>query len=140
MMNRRLLGLGVAASLVAASMGARAEDAGAPLFINLTSDDPHRVRMAVGFGAKQQERAHGLTIFLNDRAVHVASTRNAATFAEQQKMLAAVLAAGGKVLVCPMCMEHYGVAKTNLAPGLEVGSPEVTGAALFAEDSRTLTW
>jgi hypothetical protein len=138
MMNRRLLGLGVAATLGAASLGARAEDAGAPLFINLTSDDLHRVRMEIGFGAKPQERGHGLTIFPNYRAVHVASSKNAGTFAEQM-MLVAVLAAGGKVLVCPMRMEHYGVATADRAPGLQVGAPEVTGAAVFAEDSRTLT-
>lgn len=111
-----------------------------PLFINLTSDDAHRATMAIGFGKNQLERGHPLTLFLNDKGVLIASQKNAAGFADQQKALADVLAKGGMVLVCPMCMKHYGVAEADLLPGLQVGNPDLTGGALFKDDTVTLTW
>ena len=39
-------------------------------------------------------------------------------FKEHQQVLAALIDKGATVLVCPMCMEHYGVNKTDLSPGL----------------------
>lgn len=114
--------------------------AAAPLFVNATTDDPHRARMAIVFAKNQQERGHPITIFWNDRGVLVASAKNADRFAMHHELLATMLAAGAQVLVCPMCMEHFGVAAADLIPGAQVGNPDLTGAALFAPDTRTLTW
>lgn len=111
-----------------------------PLFINMTTDDPHRANMAITFGTKQLERGHPLTLFLNDKGVLVASTAKADTFAEHQKQIAAVIEKGALVLVCPMCMKHYGVAEADLIQGAQVGNPELTGGALFKDDSQSLTW
>lgn len=111
-----------------------------PLFINLTTDDPHRANMGLTFGKNQLERGHPLTIFLNDKGVFVGAKANAATFGEHQKMLAAMIDKGVLVLVCPMCMKHYGVAEADLIPGARVGNPELTGGALFKDDTRTLSW
>lgn len=140
MIGRRTLAGTATGLLLAASAAAVAADKGAPLFINVTTDDPHRARMALTFGARQQERGHPLTIFLNDRGVNLGAAPNGEGFADHQKVLAAIVAAGGQVLVCQMCMEHFGVAAADLVPGLAIGSPDVTGAALFAADTRTLTW
>lgn len=123
----------------AAGTAGRAGDSD-PLFINLTSDEGHRVAMALAFGANQVKRGHPLTVFLNDRAVLAASKTNAGTFPEQQKTIAALLEDGTTVIVCPMCMKHYGVAEGDLLPGVKVGSPDVTGSALFADGTRTLSW
>ena len=38
-----------------------------PLFINLTSDEPHRSLMAIMFSKGQLKRGHPVTIFLNTR-------------------------------------------------------------------------
>ena len=111
-----------------------------PLFINMTTDDPHRANMAITFGANQSGRGHPLTVFLNDKGVLVGAKANASRYAEQQKKLADLMARGATVLVCPMCMKHYGVAEADLLPGLKIGSPEATGAALFRDGTRTLTW
>lgn len=111
-----------------------------PLFINMTSDDGHRATMAIGFGAKQQARGHPLTVFLNDRGVAVASKVNSNKYAEQQKTLNEVVAKGGAVIVCPLCMKHYGVKEADLLPGFKVGAPDLTGAALFKDNTKTLTW
>ena len=55
-------------------------------------------------------------------------------------MLAEVMGKGGAVLVCPMCMKHYGVKESDLLPGLKVGNPDLTGGTLFKNNTRTLSW
>lgn len=111
-----------------------------PLFINLTSDEAHRVTMALGFGGMQMERGHPLTVFLNDRGVIAASKTNSERFASQQAMLSRLVEAGATVLVCAMCMKQYGVNQADLLPGLDMGSPERSGGQLFLDDTVTLSW
>lgn len=111
-----------------------------PLFVNLTTDDAHRATMALGFTAKQQARKHPVTIFLNDRAVVLAAKSKAGAFSEHQKMIADILAAGGTVLICPLCMKHYSVGEADLIDGVKIGNPDLVGAELFRDDARTLTW
>jgi len=111
-----------------------------PLFVNLTTDDAHRANMAITFGKSQLERGHPLTIFLNDKGVFVGSKSKSAKFGGQQKMLSEILGKGGVVLVCPMCMKHYRVKESDLLSGMKVGNPELTGGALFKDNTKTLTW
>lgn len=111
-----------------------------PLYVNMTTEDSHRANMAITFSRNQFERGHPLTIFLNDKGVLVGSKANAEKYADQQKALTEMIAKGAVVLVCPMCMKHYGVKESDLLPGLKVGSPELTGAALFKDNTKTLTW
>lgn len=111
-----------------------------PLFVNMTADDAHRANMAITFGKAQMERGHPLTVFLNDKGVLVGAKANAAKYQEQQKKLSEILNEGGVVIACPMCMKHYGVAADDLLPGIQVGKPELTGAALFKDGTQTLTW
>jgi sulfur relay (sulfurtransferase) complex TusBCD TusD component (DsrE family) len=111
-----------------------------PLFVNLTTDEPHRANMGISFGNNQADRGHPLTIFLNDRGVLIGSRANAEKFAAHQKMLAELLSKGAVVLICPMCMAHYGVKESDLLPGLKVGNPGLLDAALFKGSTKTLTW
>jgi hypothetical protein len=37
-------------------------------------------------------------------------------------------------------MKHYGVTEADLLPGLKVSSPDLTEAALFAGNTKTLSW
>jgi len=111
-----------------------------PLFINMTTDDPHRANMALSFGMKQLDLGHPLTVFLNDKGVFVGTTVNAEQFAEQQKTIAALLEKGAVVYSCPMCMQHYGVNEADLLPGILVSNPDAIGGALFKADTKTLTW
>ena len=111
-----------------------------PLFVNLTSDDSHRANMAITFGGNQHGRGHPLTVFLNDKAVAIGSKTNSSKFAEHQKALDELMKKGATILICPMCMKHYGIKEADLLPGLKVGSPEVTGGALFKDNTKTLTW
>jgi sulfur relay (sulfurtransferase) complex TusBCD TusD component (DsrE family) len=137
-LSRWLLAVLVAvAGLV--SMPATAGD-GDPLFINLTTDDSHRANMGITFGRNQLERGHPLTIFLNDKGVLIGAKSNATKFAEHQKSLDEMMKKGATILICPMCMKHYGVKQDDLLPGLKVGNPELTGAAVFRDNTKSLTW
>ena len=111
-----------------------------PLFVNLTTDDAHRANMGISFGKNQLERGHPLTIFLNDKGVLIGSKANAAKFADHQKVLSDLMSKGASVLICPMCMKHYGVKESDLIPGLKIGDPELTGAAVFKDNTKSLTW
>ena len=129
-----------AALLTFAPAGVARADSDDPLFVNMTTDEPHRARMAIGFARKQQERKHPVTIFLNDKGVLVGAKSKAQAFGVHQEMLAAIVKDGGNVIVCPMCMEHYGVKTDDLVEGAQPGNPELTGKLLFEDDTKTLTW
>lgn len=111
-----------------------------PLFVNLLTDDGHRARMAITFSKNQFERGHPLTIFFNDRGVHIVSKKNADKFGEQQKSIGELIGKGASILVCPMCMKHYGIEEADLVTGAKVGNPEHVGSALFKDNTKTLTW
>jgi sulfur relay (sulfurtransferase) complex TusBCD TusD component (DsrE family) len=111
-----------------------------PLFLNMTTNDVHRASMAISFGKNQLERGHPLTVFLNDKGVFIGSKSQSAKFKGQQKMLSEIQGKGAVVLVCPMCMKHYKIKESDLLPGLKVGNPELTGGALFRDNTKTLTW
>jgi len=111
-----------------------------PLFVNLTTDDTHRANMGLVFGKNQLDRGHPLTIFLNDKAVFIGSKAHTTQFAEHQKVLTDLMAKGATVLICPMCMQHYGVKEADLLPSIKMGNPELTGGALFKDNTKTMTW
>ncbi|MGE3914233.1 MAG: DsrE family protein [Hyphomicrobiaceae bacterium] len=111
-----------------------------PLFVNMTTDNGHRARMALAFSQNQAERKHPVAVFLNDRGVLVGSKAHAKKFKSQQEQLQALVKGGATVLVCPMCMKHYGVKEADLIEGLKVGNPELVGGALFRDGTKTLTW
>jgi predicted peroxiredoxin len=132
----------IAAFLLLAPMAPAAVHAGSadPLFVNLLSEDPHRVRMAIAFSKNQMERGHPVTFFFNDKGVLVLSKKNGKMFDEHQKILGELMSKGATVLACPMCMKHYGVEAGDLLDGAKIGNPELTGGALFKDNTKTLTW
>lgn len=136
----RILAVMAALSFVFAPIGGvRAGDAD-PLFVNVTTDEPHRANMALTFSKNQFERKHPVTIFLNDRAVFLGSRAESGRFKHHQELLESFVKNGATVLICPMCMKHYGVKEADLIDGIKVGNPDSTGAALFRDGTKTLTW
>ena len=111
-----------------------------PLFVNATSDDDYRSTMTLTFSQRQLERKHPVTIFLSDRGVLIASKANAKKFKDQQTLLVALMNAGASVIACPTCMKHFGVEETDILPGIKVGTPESIDAALFQDNTKTLSW
>jgi len=124
-------------SFVASSALAGEKD---PLFISATSDDAHRAEMALVFSKNQLERQHPVTVFLNDKAVFVASKPNSERFKNQQVLLTSLMEKGATVLVCAMCLKYYGIAETDILPGVKISNPELVDAALFKENTKTLSW
>lgn len=57
-----------------------------------------------------------------------------------RKKLGELVSKGATVLICPMCMKHYGIKESDLLPGVKVGNPDLTGSFLFKDDTQTLTW
>lgn len=137
MFHRLLVVLAIAGALFALPVAA---DSRGSLFVNLTTDEGHRVDMALVFSKSVLERGHPVAIWLNDRGVRIAAKSKADDFASQQRMLSELMAKGAAVVVCPFCMKHYGVQDADLIDGAKVGNPELTGGYLFKDDTRTLTW
>jgi len=111
-----------------------------PLFINLSTDELHRSTMAINFGKHHSANGHPLTIFLNDKAVMLGVKAGSSKFADQQQALSEVISSGALVIMCPMCLKQAGFTEADLIPGVKLGSPKVTGDALFKDGTKTMSW
>jgi sulfur relay (sulfurtransferase) complex TusBCD TusD component (DsrE family) len=111
-----------------------------PLFVSMTTDDAYRSVLAIKVSKNMLERGHPLTIFFNDRGILVTSKGNGDKFKEQQEALAELAKAGATLIACPICMKHYGIKESDLLEGIKVGNPQLTGDALFRDNTKTLSW
>jgi sulfur relay (sulfurtransferase) complex TusBCD TusD component (DsrE family) len=127
--------------LLCAAFPAGAADAGKKLFINLTSDDGPRAAMAIGFGTRVlQERQMPVTIFLNVEGVRLAN-KNIAQCKVPQELLRTFIKHGGRVVICPMCLQNVGgMDKDDLISGVTMGGPDVTWPALFDDNVTVLSY
>jgi sulfur relay (sulfurtransferase) complex TusBCD TusD component (DsrE family) len=131
--------LAILATLAALSLSAYAGP-NDPLFINLSTDEMHRSTMAINFGKHHSANGHPLTIFLNDKAVMLGVKAGSTKFADQQQALAEVISSGALVIMCPMCLKQAGYTEADLIAGVKLGSPKVTGDALFKDGTKTMSW
>lgn len=134
----RLL-LPIALIVTAAGMPAFAAEPPS-LFLNLTTDNSQRSETGLIFARDQMARGHALTVLLNDQAVRMGSSTNLRNFVNQQKLLRELMGKGAVVLVCRVCMRHYGVTEASLMQGMQLDDPQRVGEALFRDNTRTLTW
>ena len=111
-----------------------------PLFINLSTDETHRASMAINFGKHHSANGHPLTIFLNDKAVILGVKAGSNKFSDQQQALTEVITSGALVIMCPMCLKQAGYTESDLIAGVKLGSPKVTGDALFKDGTKTMSW
>lgn len=111
-----------------------------PLFVNLSTDETHRASMAINFGKHHSANGHPLTIFLNDKAVMLGVKAGSTKFADQQQALIEVISSGALVIMCPMCLKQAGFTEADLITGVKLGSPKVTGDALFKDGTKTISW
>jgi len=113
------------------------------LFVSLTSDDLDRAAMAVSVSNKVLSTGSiSATIYLSaqgvrwvDKSIPQNKYVNGKTIPE---MLKEFMAAGGKVILCKMCMENIG----GIKPDEVVDGVELTGGldAMFAENTTVLTY
>lgn len=139
--------IGIFALLCAMSLqNALASDTEQKLFVNLSSDEINRATMAIGFSTKVlTEKKIPVTIFLNVEGVRIADKsipeHKHANGKSTKEMLSAFMKAGGRVIVCPMCMNNVGgIKKNEIIEGVGIGGPNVTWPALFAEDTTVLSY
>jgi len=111
-----------------------------PLFVSLTSDEPHRASMALNFSKHHAVNGHPLSVFLSDKGVYLGVKAGALSYPEQQKLLAEMIAGGSTVIMCPPCLRHYGFTEADVLPGIKMGGAKVTGEALFKPNTKTLSW
>ena len=111
-----------------------------PLFVSLTSDEPHRASMALNFSKHHAVNGHPLSVFLSDKGVYLGVKAGALSYPEQQKLLAEMIASGSTVIMCPPCLRHYGFTEADVLPGIKMGGAKVTGEALFKPNTKTLSW
>jgi len=116
------------------------------LFVNLSSDELNRAAMAIGFSTKiRNQKKIPVTIFLNVEGARIANKNlpenKHVSGTSLKEKLVAFMKAGGRVIVCPMCMKNVGgLTKDDLIAGIEVGGPDVTWPALFAEGTTVLSY
>ncbi|MCM0028970.1 MAG: DsrE family protein [Polynucleobacter sp.] len=111
-----------------------------PLFVSLTSDEPHRATMALNFSKHHAANGHPLSVFLSDKGVYLGVKASSSSHPEQQRLLAEMIASGSTVIMCPPCLRHYGFTEADLLPGIKLGGAKVTGEALFRPNTKTLSW
>jgi predicted peroxiredoxin len=116
------------------------------LFVNLTSDELNRAAMAIFLATHvRTEREIPVTVFLNVEGARLAGRElpqntyvDGETLAEK---LQAFLSAGGRVIVCPMCMRNVaGLEPADLHPGIEVGESHVTLPAMLEPGVKILSY
>jgi predicted peroxiredoxin len=128
------------------SQGAYADTDGQKLLVNITSDDINKATMAIGFCTKvRMQKKIPVMIFLNVEGVRIADKNipehKHSTGKSFKEILAGFMQAGGKVIVCPMCMKNVGgLSKDDLIDGVVVGGSDVTWPALFAENTTVLSY
>jgi predicted peroxiredoxin len=133
-MKKLFLALMVIGSMMVLSADSTKKDS---LFVNVTTSQNIKAPMALMFAMKGLERGHDMTILLNAQGVQLAietfeSPVNARNGKTSQEMLAMFMKKGGKVLVCPMCLEAMGYTKANLIKGAEVSSADSTFGAILS--------
>jgi predicted peroxiredoxin len=111
----------------------------APFVANISSGAPDKVMMATMMTSKFQKAGHATTVFLNCKAV-LAASKVHAEYEEAQKNLKKIIKNGGKVLVCPMCIERNNIDPKNLLDGSTVANHQLVEKAVFADDARVLSW
>lgn len=133
-----------AAFIMAAPLSAGAtEDKSMGLYVNLATKDTVKAGHAFAHALKMNERGHPIAFFLNGDAVLIA-VRNVPQTSFQEKSLQVwvkdIIAKGGKVIVCNVCMGLHGIVPGDLIDGAVPGSPDVVSDYLFDPKYQVISW
>ena len=115
------------------------------IFYNITTDEAWAAGMALGQANKVLEHGYGVVIFLNVRAVFIASKAfktdaNGATGKSLQEMLRSAMDKGATAIVCPMCLGKAGLTMDDVLDGILKGGIDTTIKALTADDTVVLSY
>lgn len=100
------------------------------LFLSLSSDETWRANMALNFATKNLELGYPVTVFLNVEAVRLAVQNKrypqdtyGLTGKTAQEVLKSLSEKGGRVIVCPSCLERAGFRDQQLISEVYLGGP-----------------
>lgn len=100
------------------------------LFMGLTSDEPWRASMALNFASRNLELGYPVTVFLNVEGVRLAVKDSryrqdtyGLTGITAREVLMKLSDNGGRVIVCPSCLERSGFKRRDLINGVYLGGP-----------------
>jgi len=122
------------------------ESVGRSLFLNLTSDEVNRARMAITLARRvMTEKKIPVTIWLNVEGVRLLDRRllqpRYGDGRSALEELEAFMSEGGAVMVCPMCMKNVGgLAREDLPQGVILSEMEVFWERAFAEEVTVLSY
>jgi predicted peroxiredoxin len=125
--------------LLSQAQAADQQESTAPLFLSLTSVDPHAAHMALSVAEMAAQKGHPVTVFLNLDAVRIAH-KDAAMFTPARADLERAMKAGVKVLACIHCLGYAGMKAEDLIGAIPTSTPELLMGALFAKDARVLSY
>ena len=95
--------------------------------------------MALIFSEAAVGQGYAVTVFLNIDSVRIAEKDNP-MFEPSRAHLEQAIKAGAKVIVCPHCLHYAGLKKADLISGAKVGNSDEILGALFAPDTRVMSW
>jgi predicted peroxiredoxin len=130
--------LGGAATPVAA-------DTQKTIFYNLTTDEAWAAGMAVGQATKALESGYQVVIFLNVRAVLLASKTfvsdtNGQVGMSIQEQIKGAMSKGAQVIICPMCLAKVGMTMDDVIEGVVKGGPDTTLKAMTADGTVVISY
>lgn len=93
-----------------------------PIYINLATNDPVKVSMALDAGRQYAEKGHPIVIYLNDKAVLLGVEVKSRDVSKEQEAIRQAIANGATVIICPTCLEDHGFTRINLVKGVVLGA------------------
>lgn len=101
------------------------------------TDNLHAAKMAIGLAGKMQMMGADVTLLLDLEGVRLADKNTPQDLVwgagePISKSYDAFVKAGGKVLLCPHCAHHAGIAATGLRPGARIGKEDELASVLLA--------
>lgn len=119
----------------------------APLWLNLTSAEPHRAVMALHLAEFALKDKQPVTVFLNLDAVKLAFPQEMAEVPGDARLketprevLQRLIANGAEVLVCPHCIQYAGLDPEKRLPGSAIAQPDALMSTLAKPNTRTLSY
>ncbi len=142
-LDKVIVGFMAAGLLAAPAAAEAAENKDMGLYVNLATKDTVKAGHAFAHALKLNERGHPIAFFLNGDAVLIA-TKNVPQTSFQDKSLQVwlkdVIAKGGKVIICSVCMNLHNIMPGDLIDGVVPGAPEVVSEYLFDPNYQVISW
>lgn len=93
------------------------------IFINLATNDPNKVLMALDASRQYAKNGFPVVIFLNDNAVILGVVNKSGNSSKAQEALKIAVTNGALVNICPTCLAKLGLSSFDLIEGITLGSP-----------------